>query len=74
MEIWEEACRVEEELKDDIEEESSCDEESVSSVGASVVAMNPLEVMVDCDLAARIEEKKERKKGKGGAEELEWSS
>jgi hypothetical protein len=64
LEIWEEACRVEEELRDDIEEESSCDEESVSSVGASVVAMEPLEVMVDCDLAARIEEKEERKGGR----------
>jgi hypothetical protein len=63
LEIWEEACRVEEELRDDIEEESSCDEERVSRVGASVVAMEPLEVMVDRDLAARIEEKEERERG-----------
>jgi hypothetical protein len=51
-------------LRDDIEEERSCDEESVSRVGASVVAMEPLEVMADRDLAARIEEKEERKGGR----------
>ena len=34
-----------------MEEERSCDEESVSRVGVRVVAMEPLEVMVDCDLA-----------------------
>jgi hypothetical protein len=63
LEIWEEACRVEEELRDDIEERS-CDEESVSRVGASVVAMELLEVMADRGLAARIEEKEERKGGR----------
>ena len=53
MEIWEEACRVEEELREEIEEESSCEEESVSRVGARVVAMEPLEVMVEVDLVGR---------------------
>ena len=46
MEIWEEVCRVEEELREEMEDESRCDEESVSRVGARVVAMEPLEVMV----------------------------
>jgi len=62
---------VEDELRDEMEEERSCDEESVSRVGVSVVAMEPLEVMVDCDLAGGNWARRERK---GGAEELEWSS
>ena len=62
LEIWEEACRVEDELRDEMEEERSCEEDSVSRVGARVVAMEPLEVIVDCDLAGRSWG--ERKKGK----------
>jgi hypothetical protein len=45
-----------------MEEERSCEEDSVSHVGARVVAMEPLEVIVDCDLAGRSWG--ERKKGK----------
>jgi hypothetical protein len=45
LEICEEACRVEEELREEIEEESSWDDESVSRVGLRVVAMEPLKVM-----------------------------
>jgi hypothetical protein len=72
LEICEEACRVEEELRDEMEEESNWDDESVSRVGVSVVAMEPLEVMVSCDFAGGNWRKKE-KRGKG-SEELEWSS
>jgi hypothetical protein len=52
LEICEEACRVEE-LRDEMEEERSWDEESVSRVGLRVVAMEPLEVMVFRDLVRR---------------------
>lgn len=45
LEIWEEACRVEEdrEVTDDV---SSCEEVKVSLVGLRVVAMEPLEAIV----------------------------
>ena len=62
---------MEEELRDEMEEERSWDDESVSRVGVSVVAMEPLEVMVSCDLAGGNWRK--GKKGEG-SEELEWSS
>lgn len=43
-------CRDVEEERDDIEEVSSCDEESVSRVGLKVVAMEPLEaIAIDID-------------------------
>ncbi len=45
-----------------MEEERSCEEERVSRVGVRVVAMEPLEVIVDCDLAGKSWGK--RKKGK----------
>lgn len=67
MEIWEEACRVEEELRDEIEE-SSWEEESVSRVGARVVAMEPLEVMVDCDHSGR-----NWRKGRKGTALKSWN-
>jgi hypothetical protein len=66
LEICEEACRVEEELRDEMED-SSWDDESVSRVGESVVAMEPLEVMVSCDLAGRNWRKQKKRGGQQGA-------
>ena len=49
MDIWDEAWRVEEVLREEMEEERSCDDESVSLVGLRVVAIDPLEVIVRKD-------------------------
>jgi hypothetical protein len=62
LEICEEACRVEEELRDEMEEESSWDDESVSRVGARVVAMEPLEVMVRCEFADKNWRKEKKRR------------
>jgi hypothetical protein len=40
---------VEEVLREEMEEERSCDEESVSLVGLRVAAIDPLEVIVRID-------------------------
>ena len=67
MEICEEACRAEVELKDEMEEDSNWDDESVSGVGVSVVAMEPLEVMMSCDLAGRNWRREKKRGGQQGA-------
>jgi hypothetical protein len=47
LEIWEEACRVVEGEREETDEVSSCEEVKVSVVGLRVVAMEPLEAIVD---------------------------
>jgi hypothetical protein len=66
LEIWDEACRVEEELREEMLDVRSWEEESVSRVGASVVAMEPLEVMVRGDLVGRNWESGKKGKGRKG--------
>jgi hypothetical protein len=56
---------VEEVLREEMEEERSCDDESVSLVGLRVAAIDPLEVMrIDFEDASWREEEK------GGREEM----
>jgi hypothetical protein len=46
LEIWEEACRVVEEEREETDDVRSCEEVKVSLVGVRVEAIEPLEAMV----------------------------
>jgi hypothetical protein len=67
LEIWEEACRVVDEERDEMDEVRSCEEVKVSLVGLRVVAMEPLEAIVGIGICWRVErrEKGVLKKGRG---------
>lgn len=45
LEIWEEACRVVEEEREEMDDARSCEEVKVSLVGLRVVAIEPLEAI-----------------------------
>jgi len=57
---------VEEVLREEMEEDRSCDDESVSLVGLRVVAIDPLEVIVRID----FEDASWREEEKGGRKEM----
>lgn len=50
LEIWEEACRVEEEEREETDDERSGDEVNVSLVELRVVAIEPLEAIVGLEI------------------------
>jgi hypothetical protein len=68
LEICEEAWRVEEVLREEMEEERSCDDESVSLVGLRVVAIDPLAVIVKIDFEDASW--REERRGERGREEM----
>lgn len=50
MEIWEDACRDEDEESEETDDVSNCEEVKVSLVGLRVVAIEPFEAIVDMGL------------------------
>lgn len=71
LEICEEACREDVEFREDMEEVRSCEEVSVSRVGARVVAMLLVEVIVVDEIPETRIERKEKGTGKGKGDGVE---
>jgi hypothetical protein len=57
LEIWEDACRVLDEEREETDDVRSCEEVKVSLVGLRVEAMEPLEAMVGIGICWRTERK-----------------